>query len=75
MDQQFKNLLIDAFIQGILWAIMFYFVRKGLNKRNFIENPEKKRVDFFWDAVYGGLAMSCLTIAKKYIVKQVNRFV
>jgi len=56
---------------GVVWGVMFYFVRKGLNKRNFAENPEKKREAFYWDAMYGALAAGLSVIVKEFINKTV----
>ena len=66
-----QRLLIKAVIMGVVWGVMFYFVRKGLNKRNFAENPEKKREAFYWDAMYGALAAGLSVIVKEFINKTV----
>ena len=72
-DQDTKILLIEALISGIIWTIMFYYIRKGLNKRNFlIDDPNKKRMDFWYDAMYGGLAAFLALIAKKLVTPQIK---
>lgn len=64
--KEIRNMLLEAFIVGVIWAVMFYYIRKGLNKRNFmVDNPNERREDFKWDAIYGGLAAAFATIVKK----------
>lgn len=63
-QQEFVQLLIDAIINGIMWGLTFYYIRKGLNKRNFNENPAVKRKAFYYDAIYGGLAAFAIVILK-----------
>ena len=62
-----KKLLIQAVIAGIIWGVMFYFIRKGMNKRNFAADPEKKRADFFYDSIYGGIAAALTVIVKEVV--------
>ena len=69
-QEETKKLLMQAVIQGILWAVTFYFIRKSMNKNNFTGNVEedaKKREAFKWDAIYGGFAASALVISKYFI--------
>jgi hypothetical protein len=66
-DQQLVQLLVQAIVFGVIWGLAFYYIRKGLNKRNFTENAEAKREAFKWDAIYGGLATAVSVIAKKFV--------
>lgn len=66
--EEITSLLIEAVIHGILWGLTFYYIRKRLNKRNFRENPKEKRLNFYWDGLYGGFAAFCMVIAKKVIL-------
>ena len=63
-QQEFVQLLIDAIIHGVMWGLTFYFIRKGLNERNFVENPDAKRQAFYFDAMYGGVAAFAMVILK-----------
>jgi hypothetical protein len=69
-NDDFKKLLMQSIIKGILWAILFLYIRKGLNSSNFTENPEKKWNAYKSDALYGGLSAFLMTIAKTIIWKQ-----
>jgi hypothetical protein len=63
-----KRLILEALIAGVIWAVAFIYIRKGLNARNFnVDDPNKKRLDFFYDGIYGGIAAFIAVIAKKYI--------
>lgn len=72
LSNETKTLLIEAVIAGIIWAVMFYYVRKGLNKRNFMgPMPDEKKLDFWYDGLYGGLAALLSVIAKKFVTPMV----
>lgn len=71
-QQELITLLIEAIVQGVLWGLTFYFIRKGMNKRNFVEDSEKKREAFYWDGIYGGFSAFCLVIAKKLVLKNLS---
>ena len=65
---QHKTLFIEALVRAIVWSIAFIYIRKGLNKQNFIENPDKKRQVIMWDGIYGGFAAFIAVIANKIII-------
>ena len=66
-QKETKVIVIESIINGIIWAICFYYIRKGLNKRNFNVDPEKKRKAFWYDAAFGGIAATSSFILKKII--------
>ncbi len=74
-NQEMTKLLVQAVVFGVIWAVMFFFVRKGMNKRNFVTDPEAKRESFKWDAIYGGLAAFLSVIVKQFASKYVDRLV
>ena len=66
------NTAKEAVITAILWGVIFYYIRKGLNKKNFIVDADKKRKEFYREAIYGGIAAGVMVIAKKYIMQKLN---
>ena len=65
--RNFVRILLEAILMGVLWGVMFYVIRKGLNTRNWKGNLEEKKLDFYWDAVYGGLAAGLSIILKGFL--------
>jgi hypothetical protein len=74
-DVEWKRLIVRAIIGGIIWGLGFYYIRKGLNKRNFREKPEKKKTDFYWDAVYGSVAAFIIIIIRRIIIESLFKHI
>lgn len=59
-------IILKGLIHGVLWALLYYYIRKGLNPMNYgkqrqiIEIRQEKgfgsKRDYYGDAIYGGLA-------------------
>lgn len=74
-ERDMKLLIMESVIAGIVWAIIFYFVRKGLNRRNFEEDPEKKKTSFWYDAVFGGIGAFTARIVKQITFSKLRTMV
>ena len=73
-EDEMKKLLIQSLIKGIMWAAMFFFIRKGMNKRNFTGTPEEnmmKKESFKWDAIYGGAAAFLSSMLSPFVMNAV----
>lgn len=78
-------LLIEALTHAISWGLMTYYVRKGLNKKNFGETRagvlkshlagEANQQSYYLDSYYGSIAAFFLvvvrTLARKFLLKQI----
>jgi len=64
-----RKMALEALVSGVLWGLLFYFVRKRLNKRNFVQDAENKKISFYWDGVYGGLAAALMVITKSFVME------
>ena len=75
----FKDVFIYSVITGIMWGITYFFIRRLLNPHlnllnsNFLikKDPEtyKKINDFYYDAIFGGIA-----VAISYFIMRNIRF-
>lgn len=62
-----KHTILRAILAGIMWAIAYRFVRRGLNPE--IEDPDKYNTD----AMYGGLAVISVNLLLPLVVKYVSK--
>lgn len=72
-----KTVLFKGIIQGLVWGVLYYYIRKGLNPSNYYEKrkaiEERQQIgkgdksDFLGDAIYGGLAAIFIYIAVKML--------
>lgn len=69
-QEKIIKFLMNGILAGIVWSIFFFYIRKSMNNRNFkgtLEENQKKREDYKWDAIYGGLAVFFAAISKSMI--------
>jgi hypothetical protein len=48
--------LVRATVAGIIWFMAFFVIRKGLNPKNYTDEPWEKFKLILWDAIFGGSA-------------------
>lgn len=53
-----------AIASGLVWALAFYFIRKGFNPK---VNWDIVKEDMRYDAIFGGLAISIVVFSQALI--------
>ena len=78
-SQQLTLFIAESLIGGILWAIMFYYVRKGGNEGNFKGKVGKDRdaqmKKYLDDAMYGGKAAAIVIFLRKVASVGIKQYI
>jgi formate/nitrite transporter FocA (FNT family) len=73
-NNELAIVVIKSILSGVLWGLSFFYIRKGLNWRLFLEDRNKSRKTYKWDAIYGGLAIGIMMLFQLLIHHRLETF-
>lgn len=74
-NNELAIVVIKSILSGVLWGLSFFYIRKGLNWRLFLEDRNKSRKTYKWDAIYGGLAIGIMMLFSGLVMKNIKKFI
>jgi hypothetical protein len=78
------KLIVEGIIHGVIWGLIYYYVRKGWNVANYYDKRKEiairqmrgqgTKTDFYGDAIYGAIATTFVYVLSKVIRRAIPKF-